>query len=65
MEKIIFGTEWVKTQGLVIKGDEIKNVTAVFAQKSNSIPSIVFGGNNFSAFFNFITFMTFYIPFFI
>ena len=41
------GTEWATTQGLTIKPDEIKAIANVFNQKTNSIPSIVFGGKKY------------------
>ncbi len=41
------GSEWATTQGLTIKPDEIKAITNVFNQKTNSIPSIVFGGKKY------------------
>ena len=41
------GAEWATTQGLTIKPDEIKAIANVFNQKTNSIPSIVFGGKKY------------------
>ncbi len=41
------GSEWATTQGLTIKPDEIKAIANVFNQKTNSIPSIVFGGKKY------------------
>ena len=41
------GAEWAKTAGLTITPDEIKNINTLFAQKNNSIPSIVMGGKKY------------------
>ena len=41
------GAEWAKTAGLTVKPDEIKALTSLFDQKSNSVPSIMLGGKKY------------------
>ena len=41
------GAEWAKTAGLTVKPDEIKALTSLFDQKTNSVPSIMLGGKKY------------------
>ena len=41
------GAEWAKSAGLSVKPDEVKALGKVFAQKTNSIPSVNLGGKKY------------------
>jgi hypothetical protein len=41
------GAEWAKTNGLTVKPDEVKALTTLFKQKTNSIPSVILGGKKY------------------
>ena len=42
-----YGAEWAKASGLNVKKEEFDTLTKLFAQKSNAISPITFGGNKY------------------
>ena len=41
------GAEWAKTAGLTVSKAEVDNLTKLFGQKTNSVPSLTLGGKKY------------------